>query len=130
MDELRNELTITIRYCDIMKLMTDIEPRFNFIFQSLYSSFDKKEALNNHNLNRYIVLSAQLLFLQYDDFLQYTDEKEVSALVDKLENERNVLRNTIEELNELKNNDGESKRGNNDNLFDKFDRRYELLSNV
>ena len=124
MEDIRR-LHITIPYGEFGSVQMDIDSKLGYTFKLLQDCFDKEEVMNDINLNRYIVIQAELMILDDDEFNEYFDKEEVEALKAKLNEEADLLRTLIE----TKNDDGTKTRGSNDK-FSKFDKRLGLLKDL
>ena len=124
MEDIR-QLHITIPYGEFGSVQMDIDSKLGYTFKLLQDCFDKEDVMNDINLNRYIVIQAELMILDDDEFNTYFDKDEVDTLKAKLNEEADLLRTLIE----TKNDDGTKTRGSNDK-FSKFDKRLGLLKDL
>ena len=123
-------LTYHMTYNDFMSYQMNFENHCGFYFKVLFDTFDKEERLNNHNLNRYIVCNAELLLLEDPVIVEYADEKERLELKERLTNEAQILRTTIESLDANKEDKENLRKGAVNNKFEKFDAKLSLLKDI
>ena len=128
MEGIKN-LKFNMTYHEFMEFQMKFESQTQFVLKVLFDSFTGDERMNNQNLNRYIVVSAELLMLDDAMIVEYTDEKERDELRTRLTNEAQILRSTIEALDENKG-DVNLRKGGENNKFERFDAKLTLLSNI
>ena len=130
MEDIRG-LTIKCKYEAFTSYSMDVESKGGFLFKVLYDSFDdnKADAMNNQQLNRYVVIQSELALLDDNEFKTFFDTDEVEALKKRLVEEADVLRTAIEQLESIKNNE-QLRKGGSDGLFNKFDKRLNLLKDL
>ena len=122
MDDIR-ELTLNIKYQDVHSLSMDLEPKFMFVYKTIFDSFDRLEVESNPNLSRYVMISAELFSLNDVSFNKYFKEDEVKSLVSSLVEEQQILRNSLNNLRDIN-------TKNKVSSFDTFDTRISALKTL
>ena len=119
-----NELKFSLTLNEYHSFHLSLESKMSFVFQLFYDSFNGDESMNNQSLNRLITVSSELMMI--DDPLvvdNVADEKERLELKQRLTNERNVLRQSLEQLRDI----GTKNKVSN---FDTFDTRTGALKTI
>ena len=110
MDDIK-DLTLSINMGDIHKFMIEYENLRDFIYSTIWQSFDESERAEP-TTNRVITISTELVLLN-GILRQYINEKELSTRIDTLNEE-------LEEYKQVKST--KTKRGS--------DSEYERVFNV
>lgn len=127
MEDITNNLHFNLTIQDYHTFHMSVESKLSFIFQIFADSFNNDESINNLNLNRLIVVSTELMLI--DDPLivdNITDDKERLELKQKLTNEQNILRQSLEQLRDV----GTKNNNNQVSTFDAFDIRTNALKTL
>ena len=121
------ELLFNLTLKDYHEFHLEVESKICFVFQLFNKCFDSCDPMDNLNLNRLITVSSELMLI--DDPLivnNVSDEKQRLEIKQRLTNERDVLRSTLEQLKQI----GTKKAVSNFDIYDEKMNALKIIFNI
>lgn len=122
-----NELKFSLTLKNYHEFHLEVESKVCFIFQLFNKCFDSCDPMDNLTLNRLITVSSELMLI--DDPLivnNVSDEKQRLEIKQRLTNERDVLRSTLEQLKQI----GTKKAVSNFDVYDEKMNALKIIFNI